>query len=71
MRALLPALLALALGSACAAGKFRYDRYEGDDEVEVRDLEDLVASGRSPATFALPDGPAHASDGPSRYPVGS
>ncbi|MCA8979421.1 MAG: amidohydrolase family protein [Planctomycetes bacterium] len=37
----------------------------------VRDLEDLVASGRSPATFALPDGPAHASDGPSRYPVGS
>lgn len=52
MRALLPALLALALGSACAAGKFRYDRYEGDDEVEVRDLEDLIADGSGPPGLA-------------------
>ena len=39
-------VLALAVSTACAAGKFRYDKLdERRDDVELRELEDLVADG--------------------------
>lgn len=45
------ALLALIL-TACAAGKFRYDRYQDGEEVDVRDLEELIADGSKPSSIA-------------------
>lgn len=45
-------LVACALLTACAAGKFRYDRYDDDDGVEVRDLEDLIADGTGSSGIA-------------------
>lgn len=48
VRALIAAI-ALATMTACAAGKFRYDRYKDGDEVEVRDLEELLRDSENPS----------------------
>jgi polysaccharide biosynthesis/export protein len=42
----------LASMTACAAGKFRYDRYSDGDEVDVRDLEELIADGSASSPIA-------------------
>jgi polysaccharide export outer membrane protein len=51
VRPLIASVLAAAL-TACAAGKFRYDRYEDGEEVDVRDLEELIADGSAKSPIA-------------------
>jgi polysaccharide export outer membrane protein len=48
----LVAVLGLSTTTACAAGKLRYDRYPDGDEVEVRDLDELIADGSAPSGLA-------------------
>jgi polysaccharide export outer membrane protein len=46
------ASLALAAITACSAGKFRYDRYKDGEEVDVRDLEELLRDGAAPSPLS-------------------
>ena len=44
----------LALSSACATGKFRYDKLDEEkDGVELRDLEELLADGQAPLSSEI------------------
>ncbi len=49
---IIEALTAVVL-SACAAGQFRYDRYDREDGVEIRDLEDLIGDTATPLAHDL------------------
>lgn len=42
----------LAAELACAAGGFRYDTYQDGEDVDVRDLEELIADGAAPSPLA-------------------
>jgi polysaccharide export outer membrane protein len=47
------ASVVLVWATACSAGKFRYDHYSDGEEVDVRDLEELIADGSAPVADAL------------------
>jgi len=48
VRGALACVLAVTSASGCAAGRFRYDRMQESDGVDMRELEDLLRDGSAP-----------------------